>query len=86
LLAALAGALMRPGIAAATPIPWPRVAGEAIAGAAAGFPVAPSLLAFAPLAEWLFHHVGFGRRRRELCLRCTTGGFAIPRRRRALRG
>jgi cyclic-di-AMP phosphodiesterase PgpH len=34
-----------------------RVVSEAVAAAAAGFLSAPSLLAFAPLAEWLFHHV-----------------------------
>lgn len=56
-IAALAGAIMLSGIAASAPAPWTRVAGEAAAAAAAGFLAAPSLLAFAPLAEWLFHHV-----------------------------
>lgn len=48
---------MLSGIAATAPVPWPRVVGEAVAATAAGFLAAPSLLAFAPLAEWLFHHV-----------------------------
>jgi putative nucleotidyltransferase with HDIG domain len=56
-IAALAGAIMLSGNAATAPAPWTRVVGEAVAAAAAGFLAAPSLLAFAPLAEWLFHHV-----------------------------
>jgi putative nucleotidyltransferase with HDIG domain len=56
-IAGLAGATMLSGIAATTPAPWPRVAGDAVAAAAAGFLAAPSLLAFAPLAEWFFRHV-----------------------------
>jgi putative nucleotidyltransferase with HDIG domain len=57
LIAALAGLTMLSGIAATTLAPWPRVAGDAMAAAAAGFLAAPSLLAFAPIAEWLFRHV-----------------------------
>lgn len=56
-IAALAGAIMLSGIAATAPVPWTRLAAEVAAAAAAGFLAAPSLLAFAPLAEWMFHHV-----------------------------
>jgi putative nucleotidyltransferase with HDIG domain len=57
LIAALAGAVMFSGVAAATPMPWRRIVGDAVAAGAAGFLAAPSLLAFAPIAEWLFRHV-----------------------------
>lgn len=57
LIAALAGGVIFSGIAATPSMPWPRIVGDAAAAAAAGFLAAPSLLAFAPLAEWLFHHV-----------------------------
>lgn len=56
-IAALAGAIMLSGVAATAPLSWRRVVAEAIAAAAAGFLAAPSLLAFAPLAELLFRHV-----------------------------